>query len=151
MFSNLIDCVIIGNAYASDEELATVARLAKMRTVPIRVELSSSISDLEKEIVLGSPHIYRGEVSSYVYRTKSDSRKKYSSLSIPPKNNIEIKKGDILVDNDLYLQYKGELQIAKKGRAQNEKVNVVGKIHPDDFLLLDSLEPWSSFHFEEAL
>lgn len=150
LFSDLIDCVIIGNAYASDEELETVARLAKMRTVPIRVKLSSSISDLEKDIVLGNTHIYRGEVSSYVYRTKSDSRKKYSNHLIPQNNTIEIKRGDILVDNDLYLQYKGELQIAKKERAKNEKVNVVGKIHPDDFLLLDNLKPWSSFHFEEA-
>ena len=148
LFSDLIDCVIIGNAYASDSELEAVARVAKMRTVPISVELAPSASELEKNIVFGSTHIYRGEISPYVYRTKSDCRKKYVNHSIPQNNSCEIEKGDILIDNELYQQYKGELQIAKQGREQNEKVNVVGKIHHEDFLLLDSLKPWSSFHFE---
>lgn len=149
LFSDLIDCVIIGNAYASDEELTILAYVANLRSIPIRVKFSSTISKIEKNIALANTHIYRGEVSPFVYRTKSDSRKKHSDSSIPPNNTIDIKKGDILIDNDLYLQYKGELQIAKQNRAKNQKVNVIGTVFADDLLLLDSLKPWSSFHFEE--
>lgn len=148
-FSDLIDCVIIGNAYASDEELAAVARIAQLSTVPLRVELKESISQVERDIVLKNTHIYRGEVTPYVYRTKSDGRKKYAHASIPKNNQSTIRKGDILIDNDLYLQYKGELQIAKLDRPKNEKVNVVGKIHEEDLLLLSTMKPWTSFHLEE--
>lgn len=148
LFCDFIDCVIIGNAYASDEELETVARIAHLRTVPIRVKLQDELSDIEKDIILNNTHIYRGEVSPYVYRTKSDSRKRYANSSIPKNHTNSIKKGDILIDNDLYLQYKGELQIAKQARPQDEKVNVVGEIYAEDELLLQSLKPWSSFHFE---
>ena len=150
LFSDLIDCVIIGNAYASDAELAIVAHVANLRSIPIRAIFSPTISTLEKSIALESTHIYRGEISPFVYRTKSDSRKKYRHSSIPKNNTIDIKKGDILIDNDLYLQYKGELQIAKQDRSKDEKVNIIGQVFPDDLLLLNSLKPWSSFHFEEA-
>ena len=117
LFSDLIDCVIIGNAYAS---------------------------------VLMNTHIYRGEVTPYVYRTKSEGRKKYAEESLPPHRTSDIFKGDILIDNDLYLQYKGELQIAKKDRPKNEKVNVVGKVVDEDLLLLASMKPWTSFHLVAA-
>lgn len=150
LFSDLIDCVIIGNAYASDEELKAVARIAKEVTLPIRVQLDPKISPLEKEIVLMNTHIYRGEVTPYVYRTKSEGRKKYAEESLPPHRTSDIFKGDILIDNDLYLQYKGELQIAKKDRPKNEKVNVVGKVVDEDLLLLASMKPWTSFHLVAA-
>lgn len=149
LFSDLIDCVIIGNAYATDEELAAVARVAKMRTIPIRVTLKKNLTEIEKNIILNNTHIYRGEVSPYVYRTKSDGRKKYAASTIPMNNTDVIKKGDILIDNDLYLQYKGELQIAKLNRPKDEKVNVAGKVLEEDLLLLSTMKPWTSFHLEE--
>lgn len=150
LFSDWIDCVIIGNAYASDKELAAVAKIAKMSSIPIRATLKEGITEMEREILLGNQHIYRGEQSAYVLRTKSDGRKKYAHATIAPHFNEEITPGAILLDNDLYLQYKGELQIAKKARPKDEKVNVIGQIFPDDQLLLDTLVPWSTFHFEEA-
>lgn len=149
LFSDLIDCVIIGNAYASDAELAAVSRIAQMRSLPIRVELKADLSSVEKNIIFDNQHIYRGERSAYVFRTKSDGRKKYADSTIPPHHTLPISEGDILIDNDLYLQYKGEVQIAKLPRPKDEKVNVVGRIHPDDHLLLETLLPWSTFHFEE--
>lgn len=149
LFSNTIDCIIIGNAYASDEELVAVSRINQLRSIPIRVELKDNLSSVERDILLNNTHIYRGEVSPFVYRTKSDGRKKYAKQSIIPQNCISIEKGDILIDNDLYLQYKGELQIAKLARDKNEKVNVVGQVIKDDLLVLETMKPWATFHIEE--
>ncbi|WP_265456522.1 DUF871 domain-containing protein [Enterococcus sp. HY326] len=150
LFLKSIDCVIIGNAYASDKELAAVSKIFQMRTIPIRVKLANKLSEIEKEIVLNHTHIYRGEVTPFVYRTKSDGRKRYADQSVQPNNTDNIRKGDILIDNDLYLQYKGELQIAKKDRLADEKVNVVGKVLEEDWLLLETMQPWTSFHLEEV-
>lgn len=148
-FSNVIDCIIIGNAYATDEELLKVSEVIKERSLPLKIEYYDEPSMIEKEILLESTHIYRGEINSYVYRTKSDGRKKYKNVSVPPHNNQKIRKGDILIDNDLYQQYKAEVQIAKRDLPCDEKVNVIGKIAPHYHYLLDSIQPWSSFHFTE--
>lgn len=147
LFSNLIDCVIIGNAYASDEELQILSSVANMKTLPIRIH-TYNLSDIEHNILFANNHIYRGEISPYMFRTKSDSRKLYADYEILPKNNVNIDRGDILIDNSLYMQYKGEMQIAKMPRQADKKVNVVGKIFEDDLILLDTLKPWDSFHLE---
>lgn len=151
LFSNLIDCVVIGNAYASDWELKQLANVARCNSIPIQIEFCSTHTEIEKEIILNNSHIYRGEVNSYVFRTKSDGRKKYSNSPIPPNNTIEIMPGDVTIDNELYMQYKGELQIAKTIRKSNEKVNVVGRIPKTNSCILRNLQPWSTFHFEELI
>ncbi len=58
-------------------------------------------------------------------------------------------RGDILIDNVGYGQYKGETQIALKEMKNDGRVNVVGKIAADELFLLDFLKPWSSFKLIE--
>lgn len=141
-----IDDVIIGNAYASEEELRKLSRLTP--EIPVfRVKLSEGITPLKKKIVLNEPHIYRGDVSDYMIRS-TGSRVKYKNESFPPHHTHDIRRGDILIDNDQYGQYKGELQIALKPMKNDGKTNVVGRILEEEVFLLDFLKPWSPFRFE---
>lgn len=149
MYSGLIDCVVIANAYASDDELKKVAQVAKTRCIPIRVSFYDTVSDLERSIVLDSMHIYRGEKNPYLIRTKSDQRKRYKDKTVAGHNQQEINYADITINNDLYLQYKGELQIAKQARPADIKVNKVAKIIPEDHTLLETLRPWQTFRLVE--
>ena len=73
---------------------------------------------------------------------------KYKQESFPPHHTVAIKRGDVLIDNDEYGQYKGELQIALKPMLNTGKVNVVGKIENHDLQLLDYLKPWAFFKFK---
>jgi hypothetical protein len=95
---------------------------------------------------LDEPHFYRGDISDYLVRS-TQSRVKYKEASIPPHHTHEIKRGDVLIDNDLYGQYKGELQIALKPMKNEGKTNVVGRITEEELFLLDLLKPWSPFRF----
>jgi hypothetical protein len=61
----------------------------------------------------------------------------------------DIQRGDVLIDNENYGQYKGETQIALKEMKNDGRVNVVGKIAADELFLLDFLKPWSSFKLTE--
>ncbi|GGI40807.1 DUF871 domain-containing protein [Mammaliicoccus stepanovicii] len=145
--TGLIDDVIISNCYPSDEELESLNRL-KNESLTFDINLDENITDLERKIVLEEPHFYRGDVSDYIVRS-TQSRVKYKDESFPPHDTVAIKRGDVLIDNEEYGQYKGELQIALKPMINTGKVNVVGKIVHHDVQLLDYLKPWEIFKFNK--
>ncbi|GIN86395.1 hypothetical protein J6TS2_27810 [Heyndrickxia sporothermodurans] len=144
--TGLIDDVIIGNAYASEQELMSLAQINKDK-LTFNVTLHESISDLEKTIVLEEPHFYRGDVSDYMIRS-TQSRVKYRGEEFKPHHTVDMKKGDIVIENDLYGQYAGELQIVLKDMKNSGKTNVVGRIREEEIFLLDYLKPWGKFAFQ---
>lgn len=143
--TTLIDDVIISNAYASEEEMELLSHMNKEK-ITFNIQLSDSVSDLEKKIVFDEPHFYRGDVSDYMIRS-TQSRVKYRGESFPPHNTIDIKRGDIIIESDLYKQYAGELQIALKDMKNSGKTNVIGRIREEEIFLIDYLKPWDKFAF----
>ncbi len=143
--TGLIDDVIIANAYASEDELKQLS-LLNSGLLTFNVNLHETITVLEKKIVLEEFHFYRGDVSDYLIRS-TQSRVKYKSEEFKPTYTPDIRRGDILIENELYGQYKGELQIALKEMKNSGKTNVVGRIAEEEIFLLDYLEPWGKFQF----
>lgn len=147
LMSGVIDDIIIGNAFASDNELKRLAKLK--RYIPTyNVHLNSEISQLEKEIALEEPHFNRGDVSDYVIRS-TQSRVKYKGHSFPPYNTKDIEQGDIIILNNNYEHYAGEMQIALKKMKNNNARNVIGKIKEEELFLLNLLEPWEKFQLKK--
>jgi len=144
--TGLIDDVLIANAYASAAELKALSEVVADQKLTFKVELHPSITELEKKIVLEEPHFYRGDVSDYLIRS-TQSRVKYKSEDFKPTFTPAIRRGDILIENELYGQYKGELQIALQDMENSGKTNVVGRILEDEIFLLDYLQPWEKFKF----
>ena len=60
-------------------------------------------------------------------------------------------KGTITCDNKLYLRYQGELQITKRDLPADERVNVLGKISPQDLSILNLIEPNQKIIFVPAI
>ncbi|KPC75278.1 outer surface protein [Thermoactinomyces vulgaris] len=147
--TGLIDDVIIGDAYATEAELRAMGRI-NPDLLSFTVELADEASPLERKIVLEGCHIYRGDVSEYMIRSTA-SRIKYKAYPFPPHRTVEIERGDLLIDNELYGQYKGELQIALKPMHNSGKTNVIGRIVPEEVFLLDYLKPWAKFTFTEKM
>ena len=146
---DLIDDIIIGNAYASKTELEDAAVEFRKKQLDFDIHISDDVSELEKDIILDNEHVYRSDYSSYVIRS-SATRFKYWNESIPPHKEIkDIEEGDILVLNDLYGQYKGEVQIALKKRNGDRKINVVGNILEEQIFLLQLLNAHQTFIFVE--
>lgn len=144
--TGLIDDVIIANAFASEEELKALSKI-NMEMLEFSVELIDDIRDLDRKILLDEFHFNRGDSSEYMARS-TQSRVKYKGESFPPYNVVDIKRGDILIDTDLYTRYAGELQLALKDMKNTGKTNVVGKVVDDEIFLLDYIEPWSKFSFK---
>jgi len=143
--TGLIDDIIIANSFASEEELKTLNELNKEK-LTFKVEFNESATELDKKIVLEEVHYNRGDISEYMLRS-TQSRVKYKGESFPIVNTPDIKRGDILIDSDLYSRYAGELQVALKDMRNTGKTNVVGKIVDEEKFLLDYIEPWMSFGF----
>ncbi|MDQ0178344.1 DUF871 domain-containing protein [Bacillus chungangensis] len=146
--TNLIDDVLIGNTYASLKELKALSNMNK-EMLTFSIALSDGISPLEKKIVLEEFHFYRGDVSDYMIRS-TQSRVKYRGETFRPFHCRDIKRGDILIENDLYGQYAGELQIALKDMKNSGKTNVVGRIREEEIFLIDYIKPWGKFAFQLA-
>ncbi|MGL5616876.1 MAG: DUF871 domain-containing protein [Sarcina sp.] len=144
--TGLIDDVIVANSFASEEELKALSELNK-EMLEFTVELNEEIRDIEKTIVLDEFHFNRGDNSEYMARS-TQSRVKYKGTAFPAYNTPDIKRGDILIDSDLYSRYAGELQVALKDMKNYGKTNVVGRIVEEEVFLLDYIKPWSKFGFK---
>ncbi len=143
--TGLIDDVLIANAFADEDELKALSEVDPYK-LNFKVEIEDGISDVERDIVLNNPHFNRGDVSEYMIRS-TQSRVKYRGHDFKPFNTRDIKRGDITIDNSLYENYAGELQIALKDMKNFGKTNVVGRICKDEVFLLDYIKPWQKFGF----
>ncbi|WP_291649442.1 MupG family TIM beta-alpha barrel fold protein [Clostridium sp.] len=147
--TGLIDDIIIANLYASEAELELVAKCFFSKIDAIKVETFEDITDLEKKILFENIQTYRGDFSEYVIRS-TKGRLKYTKESIPKKKVVrDINFGDILILNDEYGQYKGEVQIALKPRSGDERINVVGRVNSENITLVDKLKIYQDFMIYE--
>ncbi|WP_040212579.1 DUF871 domain-containing protein [Clostridium polynesiense] len=144
--TGLIDDVIISNCYPSEEEMKALSEV-NPSLLTFNAELYDGVDELQKTIVFDEFHFYRGDVSDYLIRS-TQSRVKFRGRDFKAFNTRDIKRGDILIENNLYMQYAGELQIALKDMDNSGKTNVVGRIKEDEIMLLDYLEPRSKFAFK---
>lgn len=144
-----IDDLIIGNAYASEEELKKASEAFFSPHILLPVELAENITDLEKKIILDELHFYRGDRSAYLIRSTM-TRVKYREEDFPVQTTGPLDKGAVIVGNERFGQYKGETQIILKPIEEEGMRNVVGKLTEGTTELLDDLPPLATFKFVET-
>ncbi|MGT2772178.1 DUF871 domain-containing protein [Streptococcus marimammalium] len=145
-----IDDIIIANQFISETELETCVEVFKENCITFDIKPIVSLTTIEKQIIKFFHH-YRGDRSDYVIRS-TQPRLIFADFSIPErKNNKKVSRGSIIIDNDLYTRYKGELQIALTSFTISEKANLVAQIIPEDILLLSYLDPWQEFRLHLLL
>lgn len=145
--TELIDDVLIGNAYASEEELAKLSQVNRYQ-MALSLERTKEISEVEKQIVLTEQHFRRGDITDTVIRS-TEVRKKYKNEANPPHDNLStFEVGDVVIGNDNFGKYKNELQIVLRPH-QDPRKNKVGKISELELFLLPFIQPWSKFKLTE--
>ena len=129
-----VDDIIIGNAFATDEELEALSKLDKdIVTLSIRKDIE--FSDIEESFI-DKILKERLESSEFIIR-HSQGRVDLKNKSIPSitTETTIAKRGAILLNNDEYLNYKGELLIAREDIKIDNRRNIIGYIE-DDFIEL---------------
>lgn len=145
--TELVDDVIIANAYATEEELKSLSKINPNK-LTFKIELNDEVSDVEKDIIFNFPHLVRGDMSEYMARSTM-CRIEYKDANIEPHNTNDLKAGDIIIVNNEYSRYKGELHIVLKDMPNDGRKNVVGRIPQNELHLLDFIEPWRAFEIIE--
>jgi len=148
VLTGLIDDISVGNAYASEAELAAMAEAFNADYPTLRIDVTEGITENERVCLFDNLHSYRGDRSEYILRSTM-TRVYYKDKEFPAHDTNDMVRGDVLIDNVGYGQYKGETQIALKEMKNDGRVNVVGKITEEELFLLDFLKPWSSFKLTE--
>ena len=144
-----VDDIIIADAYASEEELRQVREVMDASIDEVEVELYPETSILEKELLFQGSHEYRGDASEFVIRSSRSRMKYHTKELLPHEEPRVIHRGDILILNEAYGQYKAEVQIALTDRQSDPRINVAGHITWDNMVLLEALRPFQKFQLIE--
>ena len=136
--------VLIGNCFATDDELAAMER-ANSDRVRFTTRLVDGLpEDMARR--LGMNLSVRGDCTSgYMIRTLES---RMDPAPVEPFNTVDIERGDVIIDNRLYGQYAGEVQIALAPMKNSGKTNVVGHIDDCEHVLLDYLAAGTCFAFD---
>lgn len=147
--TGMVDDVIIANAYASDEEMAACAAV-NPSILTFGLELEKELTPLEQKILYYEPkHVVRGDLSEYMIRS-TWPRVTYADEPLPAANTRDLKRGDVVILNEGYSKYKGELHIVLKDMPNDGRKNVIGRLPDYEHVLLDYIEPWKVFAFREV-
>ncbi|WIK66304.1 DUF871 domain-containing protein [Globicatella sanguinis] len=142
-----IDNILIANQFITEEELQKLTQRINEEVMVLPVKPFLKLTETERQII-EELHVYRGDISDYVIRSTM-TRVKFADQSVAPRDQVKIvQRGSIIIDNDLYTRYKGELQIALKVFEVSDKANVVAEILPEAVTLLNYLKPWQAFKLE---
>lgn len=120
-----IDDVIIGDAFATDEELEVVS---KLKTGVVRLK-ATLVNDEFKDLFKGRILQNRWDYSDKIIRDVM-SRGEFKSKVIKHETEEirDIANGTLLINNDTYGRYKGELLISIDNITIDSRRNVLGHI-----------------------
>lgn len=136
----LIDDILIGNAYASEEELEAMSSVDVSKTT-ICLEFVEGVGEVEKKMILNCPHSGRQDASDYYIRS-SLPRFFLKEETIPYRICTQdmFHRGDVVVVNDNLKHYCGEVEIILQDIENDGERNLVGHICHDDMLILEEME-----------
>ncbi len=136
------DCqdILIGNAYASDEELKLLAN-TDLTKITMRATLVDDVTNIEKEIVYWDKHNQRGDCNENILRS-SMPRMVFKGKSIPARSEegFTAHRGDLLIVNDNLEHYRGELWVVCHDIEVSNEYNLVGKLDEHEDILLDFVD-----------
>lgn len=143
--TRMIDDVIIANCYASEEEFISLKNI-QSGILTFKIEYEKVLQETETKIIYQHEHFVRGDMSDYMARS-TFPRVTYSKESIIAENMRDLKRGDVIIVNDNYSRYKGELHIILKDMPNDGRKNVIGRIADNEMILLEYIRPWMPFKF----
>lgn len=143
--TKLIDYVLISTQFANEDIFKQISEI-DLSLLNLKIKVDSSISQIEKEIVFNNKHFVRGDISDYIARS-TQTRVKYKDKSIKVRvyDKPMFQIGDIVMPNDNYNKYKGELQIVLQPIENDGKRNYIGSLIEHELLMLEFIQPWVAF------
>jgi hypothetical protein len=165
-----VDDILVGNAYASEQELAALQEVLNKEWPPlpqamrewikdidqrepkvVKIKLEPDVLDCEKAALHFYPHIDLGDSSEWIWRSRAPRAvfTKESFIARDAKKDV-FDLGDVVVVNDNYKHYAGEVQIVRLPMKNDGLRNLVGKIEYPQSDMIELLNDGDIVVFEEA-
>ena len=168
------DEVIIGNAFASEEEFKEIAETMKqiyvygedkpfyfpgirsqipigdIERVPLKIDLNEDVPEVERELLFNFMKHTTSEYTHTIIRSRW-GRFDYRFTPFPVRkcDKEYFEYGDVVVLNDLATRYKAEVFIVVKPIRNDGNMNYVGRIKDEELFLLKYLKYGVNFGFIE--
>lgn len=136
--------VIFGDV-PTQTELKQLGALSRHH-ITLPMELATGVPAFYAEL-LKRPYTRRPDLSDHLVRTL-EGRMFPSDVTHPPFNLNDIEVGDVLMCNQDYGQYAGELQIALKPLKNDGKRSILGRVRSDAQFLLEGLRAGQAFQLD---
>ncbi len=139
-----IDGIFVGDPAISDAEQARIARYCEQGVLGIPCTLRQG-----HEALYGRVFTNRADAPCWMVRFAESRVYSCFGEDVAPCNTAPRTRGSITLDNRLYGRYSGEVQLLRADFAADEKVNVIGAVPSDAFLLMDCIENGTQFVLEK--
>lgn len=139
-----VDSVFIGDSLPSQEEL-TILSACHPGIVELKIKVLTAQSAVIR--LLQQTFTSRIDAAQDSIRTQESRLQMKKAPAILPENTTTRTPGDITIDNDGYLRYKGELQIIKNEQPPDMRVNVAARIADQEHFLISQIKPGQKFRF----
>ena len=137
------DHVFIGDGSLTTNMIDCFKNYIKQQTITLQVD--ENLPELFNYEWSNRPDVAR----DVIRLTEGRSRQLFNT---EPETKVSSRpKGTITCDNKLYLRYQGELQITKRDLPADKKVNVLGRVVPQDLPLLDLIRANQKINFVPAV
>lgn len=142
---NMCQDIMVGNCFASEAELKAMAD-TDLTKINVKVEAVGDLNATEKEILLWDKHQNRDDANEWIVRS-SWPRIIFAGKNIPARsvNGFTAHRGDVLIVNDNLEHYRGELWLVLKDMDVSNEYNLVGRISPNEQILLNWIKPCYGF------
>ncbi|MBP3893286.1 MAG: DUF871 domain-containing protein [Atopobiaceae bacterium] len=105
----------------------------------VRIEPLFDITPVEREILFDFyPHLDMGDSSEWIWRSRME-RVVFASESIAPRRHVgtTFERGDVVIVNDNYKHYAGEVQVVLEPIADDGTRNLVARIDTEEMDMFD--------------
>lgn len=143
----IVDDLIISNCFASEKELKEISKI-NPDLIELKIEVAKKISDSESKVLFEyNNHFRRPDLNEYSVRSTM-SRIDYKTNDFPVrKSEKKYSYGDVLIGNNDFKNYKGELFIVLKETPVDKRKNFVGRIIESNKVLIPFIDSNTKFKF----
>jgi hypothetical protein len=147
--TGVVDEILIGDPFACVEELVDLQEAVASPALVLSISEEPDLSEVEQKILYGTTHVARPDLSDLVIRSNTSREMASRGEKLAARAPIPRTPYSITIDNEKYGRYSGELQIVRQALPADERVNVVGRIVPQDIGLLRYIVAGAEFNLRK--
>lgn len=149
MEEGLTDIVYFGDPGPGMDEW-TAASCVVSGTIPLRVRWIDPLPEELKPLLAEAHTSPRDEAELVVRSASGRPYVRESGFEPVPRHTFERPLGTVTMDNTRYIRYFGEVQVTRADLPADERVNVLGRVIPEDRALIRLIGPDTRYRFVAA-